>query len=164
MVFDIVVALLITILAVVLGITVHPVLLFIIVLAIVYLVVRHRVVAGSEKPTRRHLSTLDAVYDSRLLPYIHVRAARGCGVTRARYLTRPDRRYGPQAMPRAPDQTGQSRHGVNGRADPGTSPRPTACSAPVPQRSGPRTCPQHEPCGRRRILDPQGTRAARQLN
>jgi hypothetical protein len=42
MVFDIVAALLITILAVVLGITVHPVLLFIIVLAIVYLVVRHR--------------------------------------------------------------------------------------------------------------------------
>jgi len=42
MVFDIVVALLITILAVVLGITVHPVLLFIIVLAIVYLVARHR--------------------------------------------------------------------------------------------------------------------------
>ncbi len=42
MVFDIVVALIITILAVVLGITVHPVLLFIIVLAIVYLVARHR--------------------------------------------------------------------------------------------------------------------------
>jgi hypothetical protein len=42
MAFDIVVAVLITILAVVLGITVHPVLLFIIVLAIVYLVVRHR--------------------------------------------------------------------------------------------------------------------------
>ena len=42
MVFDIVVALLITILAVVLGITVHPVLLFIIVLAVVYLVARHR--------------------------------------------------------------------------------------------------------------------------
>jgi hypothetical protein len=41
-VFDIVVALIITILAVVLGITVHPVLLFIIVLAIVYLVARHR--------------------------------------------------------------------------------------------------------------------------
>ena len=42
MVFDIVVAALITILAVILGITVHPVLLFIIVLAVVYLVVRHR--------------------------------------------------------------------------------------------------------------------------
>ena len=42
MLFDILVALAITVLAVVLGITVHPVLLFIIVLAIVYLVVRHR--------------------------------------------------------------------------------------------------------------------------
>ena len=42
MVFDIVVALIITAIAVVLGITVHPVLLFIIVLAVVYLVVRHR--------------------------------------------------------------------------------------------------------------------------
>src|ERR1700722_10214617 len=42
MVFDIVVALIITAIAVVLGITVHPVLLFIIVLAIVYLVARHR--------------------------------------------------------------------------------------------------------------------------
>jgi hypothetical protein len=40
--FDIIVALVITALAVVLGITVHPVLLFIIVLAVVYLVVRHR--------------------------------------------------------------------------------------------------------------------------
>jgi hypothetical protein len=42
MVFDVVVALAITILAVILGITVHPVLLFLIVLAIVYLVARHR--------------------------------------------------------------------------------------------------------------------------
>jgi hypothetical protein len=42
MVFDILVALAFTVLAVILGITVHPVLLFIIVLAIVYLVVRHR--------------------------------------------------------------------------------------------------------------------------
>jgi hypothetical protein len=42
MVFDVLVALAITILAVILGITVHPVLLFLIVLAIVYLVVRHR--------------------------------------------------------------------------------------------------------------------------
>lgn len=42
MVFDILVALVITAIAVVLGITVHPVLLFIIVLAIVYLVVRSR--------------------------------------------------------------------------------------------------------------------------
>jgi hypothetical protein len=42
MVFDIIVALVITAVAVVLGITVHPVLLFIIVLAIVYLVARHR--------------------------------------------------------------------------------------------------------------------------
>jgi hypothetical protein len=42
MVFDILVALVITALAVVLGITVHPVLLFIIVLAVIYLVVRSR--------------------------------------------------------------------------------------------------------------------------
>jgi hypothetical protein len=42
MLFDIIVALVITAIAVVLGVTVHPVLLFIIVLAIVYLVVRHR--------------------------------------------------------------------------------------------------------------------------
>jgi hypothetical protein len=42
MVFDVLVALAITILAVILGITVHPVLLFLIVLAIVYLVARHR--------------------------------------------------------------------------------------------------------------------------
>jgi hypothetical protein len=42
MVFDILVALAITVLALVLGMTVHPVLLFIIVLAVVYLVVRHR--------------------------------------------------------------------------------------------------------------------------
>jgi hypothetical protein len=42
MVFDVLVALVITALAVVLGITVHPVLLFIIVLAVVFLVVRHR--------------------------------------------------------------------------------------------------------------------------
>ena len=42
MLFDILVALVITALAVVLGITVHPVLLFIIVLAVVYLVVRSR--------------------------------------------------------------------------------------------------------------------------
>jgi hypothetical protein len=42
MLFDIVVALVITAIALVLGITVHPVLLFIIVLAVVYLVVRSR--------------------------------------------------------------------------------------------------------------------------
>jgi hypothetical protein len=42
MIFDILVALVITAIAVVLGITVHPVLLFIIVLAIVYLVARSR--------------------------------------------------------------------------------------------------------------------------
>jgi hypothetical protein len=42
MVFDILVALVITAIAVVLGVTVHPVLLFIIVLAVVYLVVRSR--------------------------------------------------------------------------------------------------------------------------
>jgi Flp pilus assembly protein TadB len=42
MVFDILVALVITAIAVVLGITVHPVLLFIIVLAVIYLVVRSR--------------------------------------------------------------------------------------------------------------------------
>jgi hypothetical protein len=42
MVFDVVVALLITVIAIVLGITVHPVLLFIIVLAVVYLFARHR--------------------------------------------------------------------------------------------------------------------------
>jgi hypothetical protein len=42
MVFDILVALVITAIAVVLGITVHPVLLFIIVLAAVYLFARHR--------------------------------------------------------------------------------------------------------------------------
>jgi hypothetical protein len=42
MIFDILVALVITVIAVVLGITVHPVLLFIIVLAIVYLVARSR--------------------------------------------------------------------------------------------------------------------------
>jgi hypothetical protein len=42
MVFDILVAIVITAIAVVLGITVHPVLLFIIVLAIVYLVARSR--------------------------------------------------------------------------------------------------------------------------
>ena len=42
MVFDILVALAITVLAVVLGITVHPVLLFIVVQAAVYLVIRHR--------------------------------------------------------------------------------------------------------------------------
>jgi hypothetical protein len=41
-VFDIVVALIITAMAVALGITVHPVLPFIIVLALVYLVVPHR--------------------------------------------------------------------------------------------------------------------------
>jgi hypothetical protein len=42
MLFDILVALVITAIAVVLGITVHPLLLFIIVLAVVYLVARHR--------------------------------------------------------------------------------------------------------------------------
>ena len=42
MVFDILVALVITAIAIVLGVTVHPVLLFIIVLAVVYLVVRSR--------------------------------------------------------------------------------------------------------------------------
>jgi hypothetical protein len=42
MVFDILVALAITVLAIVLGITVHPVLFFIIVLAVVYLLARHR--------------------------------------------------------------------------------------------------------------------------
>ena len=42
MVFDILVALVITVIAIVLGITVHPVLLFIIVLAVVYLFARHR--------------------------------------------------------------------------------------------------------------------------
>jgi hypothetical protein len=42
MLFDILVALVITAIAVVLGVTVHPVLLFIIVLAVVYLVVRSR--------------------------------------------------------------------------------------------------------------------------
>ncbi|HEY7134161.1 MAG TPA: hypothetical protein VIB48_03770 [Acidimicrobiia bacterium] len=41
MLFDIVVALLITALAVILGITVHPVLFFLIALAVVYLVARH---------------------------------------------------------------------------------------------------------------------------
>jgi hypothetical protein len=40
--FDILVALVITAIAVVLGITVHPLLLFIIVLAVVYLVARRR--------------------------------------------------------------------------------------------------------------------------
>lgn len=42
MIFDILVALVITAIAIVLGVTVHPVLLFIVVLAIVYLVVRSR--------------------------------------------------------------------------------------------------------------------------
>ena len=42
MVFDILVALVITAIAVVLGITVHPLLPFIIVLAVVYLVARRR--------------------------------------------------------------------------------------------------------------------------
>jgi hypothetical protein len=42
MFFDILVALAITVLAIVLGITVHPVLFFIIVLAVVYLLARHR--------------------------------------------------------------------------------------------------------------------------
>jgi hypothetical protein len=42
MVFDILVALAITVLAIVLGIAVHPVLFFIIVLAVVYLFARHR--------------------------------------------------------------------------------------------------------------------------
>jgi hypothetical protein len=42
MVFDILVALVITAIAVVLGVTVHPLLLFIIVLAVVYLVARRR--------------------------------------------------------------------------------------------------------------------------
>jgi hypothetical protein len=42
MIFDILVALAITAIAIVLGVTVHPVLLFIIVLAVVYLVVRSR--------------------------------------------------------------------------------------------------------------------------
>jgi hypothetical protein len=42
MIFDILVALVITAIAIVLGVTVHPVLLFIIVLAVVYLVVRSR--------------------------------------------------------------------------------------------------------------------------
>jgi hypothetical protein len=42
MVFDILVALAITVIAVVLGVTVHPVLLFIIVLAAVYLLARSR--------------------------------------------------------------------------------------------------------------------------
>ena len=42
MLFDVVVALLITVLAIVLGITVHPVLFFIVVLAVVYLFARHR--------------------------------------------------------------------------------------------------------------------------
>ena len=41
-IFDILVALVITAIAIVLGVTVHPVLLFIVVLAIVYLVVRSR--------------------------------------------------------------------------------------------------------------------------
>lgn len=41
MLFDILVALAITIIAIVLGIAVHPLLLFIIVLAVVYLFVRH---------------------------------------------------------------------------------------------------------------------------
>jgi hypothetical protein len=45
MLFDILVALLITALAVALGVTVHPVLFFLIVLAIVYFVARSR--AGS---------------------------------------------------------------------------------------------------------------------
>jgi hypothetical protein len=40
--FDIVVALLITVVAVVLGITVHPLLFFIIVLAVLYLIFRGR--------------------------------------------------------------------------------------------------------------------------
>jgi len=42
MVFDILVALIITVIAVVLGVTVHPLLTFIIVLAVVYLLARHR--------------------------------------------------------------------------------------------------------------------------
>jgi hypothetical protein len=42
MFFDVLVALVITAIAIVLGVTVHPVLLFIIVLAVVYLVVRSR--------------------------------------------------------------------------------------------------------------------------
>jgi hypothetical protein len=42
MLFDIVVALVITAVAVLLGVTVHPLLFFIIVLAIVYFLARHR--------------------------------------------------------------------------------------------------------------------------
>jgi hypothetical protein len=42
MIFDILVALVITAIAIVLGVAVHPILLFIIVLAVVYLVVRSR--------------------------------------------------------------------------------------------------------------------------
>ena len=57
MVFDIVVALAITVLAVVLGITVHPVLLFIIVLAVVYLVVRHRSRVESPRQLLKRNST-----------------------------------------------------------------------------------------------------------
>ncbi len=42
MVFDILVALVITVIAVALGITVHPLLAFIVILAVVYLFARHR--------------------------------------------------------------------------------------------------------------------------
>jgi len=51
MLFDILVALLITVIAVVLGLTVHPVLLFIIALALVYLVGRGRARRGVRSGT-----------------------------------------------------------------------------------------------------------------
>jgi uncharacterized membrane protein len=46
MLFDILVALLIVVVAVVLGITVHPLLLFIIALALIWLFTRHRSSGG----------------------------------------------------------------------------------------------------------------------
>lgn len=47
MLADILIALLITVVAVVLGLTVHPVLFFLIVLAVVWLIARHRAHGGA---------------------------------------------------------------------------------------------------------------------
>ncbi len=47
MLADILIALLITAVAVILGVTVHPVLFFLIVLAVVWLLVRHRAGRGA---------------------------------------------------------------------------------------------------------------------
>jgi hypothetical protein len=51
---DILIALLITVVAVVLGVTVHPVLFFLLALAVVYLIARHRARTGAgTRRTRR---------------------------------------------------------------------------------------------------------------